>query len=198
MPTEAERVFHSARVVCSGRKTIGIKVCGDGTVEVRAPYRATKKDLLLSIEQNLDWIKKTKERVLTEKQKYVEVEPFTEPQLSVLKEKAKKIIPERVKHFASLLGVSYEFITIRAQLTLWGSCTAKGNLSFNMLLALCPPEVLDAVVIHELCHRKQMNHSEKFYAELYRYCPDYENCRRWLKTEGKMLLLQMKKTKETR
>ena len=198
MQTEAQRIFYSARVVRSGRKAIGIRVCGDGTVELRAPYRASEKDLLLSIERNLDWIGRTKEKVFCEQRKFAGTEPFTEAELSVLASEAKQNIPKRVEYFASLLGVTYGRITVRAQLTLWGSCTAKGNLSFNMLLALCPPEVLDAVVLHELCHRKQLNHSEKFYKELYRYCPDYEKYRRWLKTEGKELLLRMKKTKEAR
>ena len=82
-------------------------------------------------------------------------------------------IPERVRHYAPLVGVSFGRITIRNQRSLWGSCSAKGNLNFNCLLMLTPPEVIDSVIVHELCHRKEMNHSKAFYAEVRRVFPDY-------------------------
>ena len=74
---------------------------------------------------------------------------------------------------------------------MWGSCTAKGNLNFNCLLMLTPPEVLDSIVVHELCHRKHMNHSAEFYAEVLRVYPDYRKWEKWLKENGKRLIAQM-------
>ena len=64
------------------------------------------------------------------------------------------------------------------------SCSGKGNLNFNCLLMLFPDEVIDYVVIHELCHRKHMNHSAEFYSEVERVCPEYRKCRNWLKEHG--------------
>ena len=96
------------------------------------------------------------------------------------------VIPERVRHFAPLIGVDYGRITIRCQRTRWGSCSAKGNLSFNCLLMLLPNEVVDSVVVHELCHRKHMNHSPLFYAEIERVFPEYRKCSKWLKENGGM------------
>ena len=92
---------------------------------------------------------------------------------------------------APLVGVSYGGITIRAQKTRWGSCSSKGNLNFNCLLLLAPAEVLDYVVVHELCHRREMNHSPKFWAEVERVLPDYDARRKWLKENGPGLISRL-------
>ena len=91
-------------------------------------------------------------------------------------------------YFAPRIGVSYGRISIRHQKTKWGSCSSKGNLNFNCLLMLAPEEVRDYVVVHELCHRKQMNHSEVFWAEVERALPNYRDARKWLKTHGRELM----------
>ena len=83
---------------------------------------------------------------------------------------------------------TYSRITIRSQKTRWGGCSAKGNLNFNCLLMLMPQEVRDYVVIHELCHRREMNHSAAFWTEVERYCPDYRLHRKWLKDNGAALI----------
>ena len=75
-----------------------------------------------------------------------------------LAEGAEEVIPRRVAHFAPAVGVTWGKITIRSQVSRWGSCSAKGNLSFNCLLMLCPPQVLDYVVVHELCHIRVIHH----------------------------------------
>jgi len=82
-------------------------------------------------------------------------------------------------------------ITIRTQRSRWGSCSAQGNLSFNALLLLTPPEVLDYVVVHELCHRREMNHSPRFWAEVERLVPDWKAQRLWLRTNGGALMARL-------
>ena len=89
-----------------------------------------------------------------------------------------------MKYFAPQVGVSYGRITIRNQKTRWGSCSGKGNLNFNCLLMLTPPEVIDYVVVHELCHRKEMNHSKAFWDQVERILPDYKVSEAYLKKEG--------------
>ena len=87
--------------------------------------------------------------------------------------------------------MTYGRITIRAQHTRWGSCSSKGNLNFNCLLMLAPPEVLESVVVHELCHRIEMNHGPRLYAAVYRVFPEYDKCNRWLKAHGAALQARM-------
>ena len=101
---------------------------------------------------------------------------------------AKRTIPQRVAYYAPLVGTDYKRISIRKQQTRWGSCSKDGNLNFNALLLLAPPEVMDSVIVHELCHRLEMNHSRKFYENVYRVFPDYDRCDKWLKENGKMLI----------
>ena len=106
----------------------------------------------------------------------------------MLADKALEVIPTRVEYFANIMGVTYGNITIRNQKTRWGSCSSKGNLNFNCLLMLAPSEILDYVVVHELCHRKQMNHSKAFWLEVEKVLPDYKESIEWLKEEGCQLM----------
>ena len=96
----------------------------------------------------------------------------------------KETITKRVSYFARLMGVSYRNITIREQKTRWGSCSSEKNLNFNWKLILAPPEVLDYVVVHELCHLKEMNHSKAFWDEVEKVMPEYETYKLWLKENG--------------
>ena len=91
---------------------------------------------------------------------------LSDSKIHELAEQAVEVVPKRVAHYAARMGVTYGRITIRHQRTRWGSCSSNGNLNFNCLLMLAPPEVLDYVVVHELCHRKYMNHSKQFWAEV--------------------------------
>jgi hypothetical protein len=85
------------------------------------------------------------------------------------------------------MGVKFGRIRVKNQRTLWGSCTPDGNLNFNWRLTLAPPEVLDYVVIHELAHRAEMNHSPRFWAIVERHCPEQKERRRWLRKNGQRL-----------
>ena len=91
------------------------------------------------------------------------------------------------KKYADIIGVDYGRITIRMQKSRWGSCSSKGNLNFNCLLMNAPDEITDYVIVHELCHRKEMNHSPKFWAHVEAVLPDYKERRKWLKDHGNEL-----------
>ncbi len=170
-------------LIRSRRKTVGMQI-KDGQVIVRAPMHLAKKAIDAFVLEHKDWIDKH----LAVSRAAQNVPKLTQSELEELAAQAKQVIPARVAHYAALLGVEYGRITIRMQKTKWGSCSSKGNLNFNCLLMLAPPEVLDSVVVHELCHRKHMNHSRDFYAEIARVMPDYHARHAWLKQNGTALM----------
>lgn len=120
-------------------------------------------------------------------QKSTDSKPVT-PEITELTSKAKEELPAVVKKYASLMGVTYNRITIRHQKTRWGSCTKTGNLSFNCLIMKMPETVRNYVIIHELAHRKELNHSTKFWTIVAEYCPWYKDAKQWLKENGNRLL----------
>ena len=108
---------------------------------------------------------------------------------AVLSELALARIRQRLAHYAPLIGVAPGRVTIREQKTRWGSCSGKGNLNFNWKLIMAPPECLDYVVIHELCHLLEFNHSPRFWTLVAAQMPDYEPWKKWLKTHAEDLYL---------
>lgn len=177
-------------VIRSNRKTVAIQVNSDLSVTVRAPRSASEKDIEEILKKKEAWISKHIEKIKKAKDRFEAeaTEKLTREKVIALAEEALKVIPERVEYFAKVIGVTYGKITIRNQKTRWGSCSSKGNLNFNCLLMLAPSEVLDYVVVHELCHRKQMNHSKAFWLEVEKVLPDYKEVRKWLKEEGSQMI----------
>ena len=177
-------------LVRSKRKSAEIQVKSTGVV-VRAPYWLAKREIDRFVEEKEKWIRE-KQAELIKKEKEREGQPqpqqLTKVEVQQLADKALQVIPERVAYYAPLVGVDYGRITIRNQKTRWGSCSSKGNLNFNCLLMLMPMEVVDSVVVHELCHRKEMNHSKRFYEEIRRVYPEYDKWNRWLKENGPAIM----------
>ncbi len=180
-------MLYPYKVIRSARKTLAIQIHPDGSIVVRAPLRMPAKDIQAFVEEKSAWIQKHLEKA----KQQAEVIPFIEDEIRSLADAALIDLPQRVKHFAPLVGVSVNRITIRSQRTRWGSCSAKGNLNFNCLLMLCPEEVRDYVVVHELCHRLEMNHSPRFWAQVERILPDYRTHRKWLKDHGNQLIARL-------
>ena len=177
-------------VIRSNRKTVAIQVNSDLSVTVRAPRSVSEKDIEEILKKKEAWISKHIEKIKETKERF-EAEPtekLTREKVIALADEALKVIPERVEYFAKVIGVTYGKITVRNQKTRWGSCSSKGNLNFNCLLMLAPPEVLYYVVVHELCHRKQMNHSKAFWLEVEKVLPNYKEVRKWLKEEGSQMI----------
>lgn len=175
-------------VVYSKRRTIGLEVQADGKVLIRVPEGITKKALMDFVNERQEWIvekwflveirrQRKAARPKADYEENPEVEAF-------YRRAARKKIVERTAWYAKIMGVTYGRISIRAAKTRWGSCSGEGNLNFHWKLILMPPEILDYVVVHELAHRKQMNHSALFWAEVGKVLPDYKARRAWLKENG--------------
>lgn len=176
-------------LIRSNRKTIVLQIKGDGRIIVRAPLRMAARDIQRFVDSKAAWIEK--HLAIIRQRQQSPASAFTLEQLHQLANAAKQDIPHRVARFAALVGVTYGRITIRAQKSRWGSCSGKGNLNFNCLLMLCPEDVRDYVVVHELCHRKELNHSPRFWAEVEKILPGYKVQKKWLKDNGSAIIRRL-------
>ena len=174
-------------ILRSRRKTIAIQITPAGQILVRCPLRMSQREIRQFVNSKQEWI----HGHLTRIAQTPVLPPFSEEELKEMVQWAKDMLPERVCFWAAKAGVTYERITIRRQHSRWGSCSSQGNLNFNCLLALVPENVLDYIIVHELCHRRHMNHSPAFWAEVARLLPDYAAARTWLKQEGGKLIARL-------
>ena len=164
------------RLIRSNRKTLAIQVSASGQVTVRAPHTMPDSTIQRFLSQKESWIlKHLSHSASRPAQPQAENPPLSEFRRSYYMESARK------------MGVTYGRITIREQKTRWGSCTSEGNLNFNWRLIFAPEKVLDYVVVHELSHRKEMNHSPAFYAVVASVMPEYKACEKWLRDNGATL-----------
>ena len=177
-------------IIRSKRKSMEIQICPDGHLRVRAPYFTTDTEICDFLREKSNWISKHRAIVKERRRREQETDwhRLSAQEIKELADEAIRILPQKVQRFAEKIGVDYGRITIRNQKTRWGSCSGKGNLNFNCLLMLTPDDVQDYVVIHELCHLKQMNHSSKFWAEVEHMMPDYKQKRKWLKENGEEIM----------
>lgn len=163
------------------RRSMSLKVGSDGSITVRAPWHMPAREADLFVENHREWILTR----IREYERIKETKPdYTEEERAAGKKRAKEVLSEKCRIFSKRMGVSYGRITVREQKTRWGSCSAKGNLSFNWKLIRMPEEIQDYLVVHELAHRLEMNHSPAFWAVVERELPDYRARREWLKKNG--------------
>ena len=171
----------------SKRKSISVEISREANVIVRAPLKMSIKDIEAFLNSKSQWIDKhlsdAKDKLATMPRK------LTEAEKNELRKNAKIVITNRVEYFAKIMGVDYNHISIKFQKTRFGSCSTNKNLNFNALVALMPSEILDYVIVHELSHLKEMNHSKQFWREVAKVIPEYKTKRKWLKTNGTKYML---------
>jgi len=172
------------RLIRTDRKTLAIQITPAGEVVVRSPRRMSRRGIEAFVKEKEGWILAHLEKL----QSRPAPVPLPAEKLEDLVRSALEWFPRRTAFFAPLVGVQYGRITIRNQKTRWGSCSTAGNLNFNCLLMLAPEEIRDYVVVHELCHRLEMNHSKAFWAHVERLLPDYAARKKWLKENGPALM----------
>lgn len=165
----------------SDRTTVSLEVRPDLQVWVRAPRQMREAEAVSFLYRHKEWLSAHLAAQAGRRQEQTEPDP---EEIRRYRRQAELVIPERVRYFARHMGVDYGTIRIKAQKTRYGSCSSRGNLNFNWKLIRMPAEVLDYVVVHELAHRKQMNHSSLFWREVEQVPPDYRERRRWLKEHG--------------
>ena len=179
-------------IIKSKRKTLAIEIKKDLSVKVRAPIFISDIQIQKFIDEKSAWIEKTVEKIKKRNEQQNSLSKFTIEEIRELADKAAEYIPKQVAYYARIMGVNYAKITIRNQVSRWGSCSDKGNLNFNCLLMLCPKEIIDYVIIHELCHIMEMNHSKKFWDKVSQFCPEYKHHRMWLKEHANVMIGRLK------
>lgn len=182
-------------VIRSDRRSFAIEIGMDKKIKVRVPRRASKAQIEEILKAKHDWILKTLDKIeqrnTAEAREYEEAKPLSSEEIKKLKKEARNHLAGLTEYWAEKIGVSYGRISIRGQKTRWGSCSSKGNLNYNYLLILCPDDVIEYVVIHELCHRIYMNHSKRFWEKIEEFCPNYRQARKWLKQNGNSLIARL-------
>ena len=164
-------------IIYSDRKTLSLSV-RDARLIVRAPKKTPKERIEKAVNSHLSWIEKNIEKQKNKMQNHPDP---TKAEEAELRRKAKKILTEKTAYFANIMGLKYGRITITGAKTRFGSCSSKGNISYSFRLMTYPEEAVDYVVVHELSHLVEMNHSQRFYKVVESVLPDYKARKKLLK-----------------
>lgn len=183
---------YNVEVRRSKRKSAAIKITADMQIVVFVPLYVSDNEIEKMVISKSKWIDEHMLKVQSTIDERSKLEKITFEQIKELADQAVEYIPKRVKYYAEKENFVYNKITIKNLVSRWGSCSTKGNLNFNCLLMLTPDYVIDYVVVHELCHLREMNHSEKFWAEVEKIMPDYQRAELWLKQNGGNLIARMR------
>jgi len=165
-------------IIYSDRKTLALSV-KDGRLIVRAPRRTAKERIERVVASHLDWARKHMEK---QRWKAELTSSLTEEQIADLKKRARAVLTAKTEYFSQIMGLKHGRITITSAKTRFGSCNSKGNICYSYRLMLYPEEAIDYVVVHELAHLLEMNHSPRFYSIVAKYLPDYKRRARLLKS----------------
>ncbi len=174
MPGEKKETFVLLR---SRRRTLSLEMKENGELLVRAPLRMSQRMIEDFVRQKQPWIEKARERVCSRPTPKV-LTPEREEELRALTQK--RVLP-RVAPWADRLGVCPKKITVTGALKRWGSCSTRGHVCFSCLLGEQEDELIDYVIVHELCHLRHMDHSARFWQEVGRVMPDWPRRRDKLK-----------------
>ena len=183
---------YNVEVRRSKRKSAAIKITADMQIVVFVPLYVSDNEIEKMVILKSKWIDEHMLKVQSRIDERSKLEKITFEQVKELADQAVEYIPKRVKYYAEKENFVYNKITIKNLVSRWGSCSTKGNLNFNCLLMLTPDYEIDYIVVHELCHLREMNHSEKFWAEVEKIMPDYQRAEIWLKQNGGNLISQMR------
>ena len=183
---------YNVEVRRSKRKSAAIKITADMQIVVFVPVYVSDNEIERMVISKSKWIDEHMLKVQSTIDERSKLEKITFEQIKELADQAVEYIPKRVKYYAEKENFVYNKITIKNLVSRWGSCSTKGNLNFNCLLMLMPDYVIDYIVVHELCHLREMNHSEKFWAEVEKIMPDYQRAELWLKQNGGNLISRMR------
>ena len=165
------------KVIYSKRKTVSIAIENCVPV-IKAPIGTDEETLRKIVLKHSSWIAKHVEQ---QRKKAALFKDLTDDDIKVIKKEAKRYFAEKTEYYAKMMGIDYGRITITSAQKRFGSCSSKGNISFSYRLMLYPEAAREYVVVHELAHRREMNHSKRFYDIIAKVMPDYKYRKRLLK-----------------
>ena len=158
-------------IVRSRRRTVALEVTREGRVLVRAPLRMPQDEIERFVASHAAWLEKAQAKVTARQAAHP---PLTEQETAALRQRAKELLPDRVAHYAAIMGVTPTSVKITSARTRFGSCSGKNGICFSLYLMQYPEEAIDYVVVHELAHIRHHDHSPAFYAEVAKVLPDYK------------------------
>jgi predicted metal-dependent hydrolase len=159
-----------------------LRVLDDGTLRVTLPPRGSQREAQAFVERSAEWIARQQQKITTRPR-------VVHPESAAAKARAVKELPPLLLALAAALNVTVTRVSIRNQRSRWGACSASGSITLNWRLILVPAFVRDYVMIHELMHRRELNHSKRFWRHVAAACPRMDEARRWLRTEGQQLFM---------
>ena len=165
-------------IVRSRRRTVALEVTREGRVLVRAPLRMPQGEIKRFVASHAAWLEKAQAKVAARQAAHP---PLTEQETAALRQRAKELLPDRVAHYAAIMGVTPTSVKITSARTRFGSCSGKNGICFSLYLMQYPEEAIDYVVVHELAHIRHHDHSPAFYAEVAKVLPDYKERMKLLK-----------------
>ena len=169
------------QILRTRRRSLALHIQPDGRLVVRVPRFVGEAQVYRFVRQHGPWIEKTRSRIL-EKQKLAQEWRAQFPESDTYyKTQALPLFIQRCEFYAAGMGVAYKRIGLSNAATRWGSCSPSGRLRLNWRLVLVPAEVLDYVVVHELAHLKELNHSKRFWALVKEAAPHFLEAKKWLR-----------------
>ncbi len=163
-------------LIRSKRHTVALEVRPDLTIVVRAPNRMPQREITKFLKKNEEWLRGALQRTEAKKRR----EDAISSRETELRQKANTYLPERTAQWAATMGVSPTSVRITSAKTRFGSCSPKNRICYSWRLMAYPKEAVDYVIVHELAHILQKNHSAKFYAVVEKYLPDWKERKREL------------------
>lgn len=159
------------KIIRSSRKTVSIQVDADCNITVRAPYKVSEREIEEFVSDKKEWLEKA---VLKQMNRNRNKKEYTDDEIKILRDKAKTVLPEKVKYYSSIMDVYPKSIKINSAKKRYGSCSGENNINFSLFLMDKDERFIDYVVVHELAHIKHHNHSKAFYGFIESFMPDYK------------------------
>ena len=177
-------------LIRSDRRTLAAEITPEGRLLVRAPRRMRQEQIEKFLSEKELWIITHLERARSRDVRF-DRDRYTEMEIERMKSDLRELVIPLVERYKHLVGVEPASVRINRSKGRFGSCGPNGTLNFSCFLSLYPMEAIEYVVVHELCHRKELNHSARFWNEVERILPDYKTRRSWLKERGSGLIARI-------